>query len=149
MSRIRLSCHVTAAPVSVESTVTVPTHDQLVSQLPLELRARVERLPANLQALYFRLSPFLKINKACEVRGGCSRGFLWERAGEGKVKFVKSGESATAPTLCETLSLLEDMATLPVVAVKPRHRKKSGPAAPPPDHPDQVAVAAAQETAGA
>jgi len=105
-------------------SVQSPTFDQRLNQLPSELRQRVERLPANLQARFFNLPPYLKVKKACEERADCSRGFLWERAGKGKLVFVKSGEAANAPTLVETLSLLEDMAAMAVVPVKRRHRKK-------------------------
>ena len=96
-------------------------------QLPSGIRERIEGLPANLQALALTLPPYLKLAKACEVRGGCSRSFLWERAGKGKLVFGKAGEAVNAPTLVETMSLLEDMATMAVVPVKPRHRKKSRP----------------------
>jgi hypothetical protein len=96
--------------------------------LPPELRKAVAKLPVNLQGLALSLPPYLKLAKACEVRGGCSRSFLYERAAAGKVKFVKSGEAASAPTLIETMSLLADMGAMQPTTIKPRSRKAAAQA---------------------
>jgi hypothetical protein len=79
-----------------------------------------DALPPDLRALWEKLPPRLRLKRAQEVsqRG---RQTLYNKAANGDVIFYKDGRSTTV----DTLSLLLDMAALPVAKIKASVRSKA------------------------
>jgi hypothetical protein len=94
----------------------------VVEQLSPALRKIHDELPETLQPYLLSLPPRIPIRDAMKI-GQFSRGYLYDRAGEGKITLLKSGSSHRSLVLVETVSLLKHMASMTLAVIKPKIRK--------------------------
>jgi hypothetical protein len=66
------------------------------------------------------LPPYVRMQEGCEIRN-CSAGYMYTLLGAGRVRAKKDGPKL----LIDTLSLLDDMASLPEARITPTKRERA------------------------
>jgi hypothetical protein len=97
-----------------------------VDQLAPALKIIYDALPDDLKPYLLSLPPRISMKRATQV-AACSRGYIYTKAGEGKVRILKAGTSQNSLIVIETISLLRMMAAMQPAVIKPRF-KPSKPA---------------------
>jgi predicted aminopeptidase len=106
-----------------------------VETLSPALRATYDNLPDDLKPYVLSLPPRISMKRATAL-ASCSRGYLYAKAAEGKVKILKAGTSQNSFIVIETISLLKLMAAMQPAAIKPRRKTSKPVDLPAPDRAD-------------
>jgi hypothetical protein len=93
----------------------------IVEQLPPALKTIYDALPDDLKPYLLSLPPRISMKRATQL-ASCSRGYIYAKAAEGKVKILKAGTSQNSLIVIETISLLGLMAAMQPAVIKPRHK---------------------------